>query len=157
MVAPNTLGRRPSAGDDPAGTLLRYGTGMYEKTTRSIRVSVEPFYLEEQSSPENNQWVFAYQVRIENHGDETVQLRNRYWHITDGLGRIQEVHGAGVVGEQPVLSPGETFEYTSGTPLNTPSGIMLGSYEMETTNGEKFDVAVPAFSLDCPDQTVQIH
>ncbi len=130
---------------------------MYEKTTRSIRVSVEPFYLEEQSSPENNHWVFAYQVRIENNGEETVQLRNRYWHITDGLGRVQEVHGAGVVGEQPVLSPGETFEYTSGTPLNTPSGIMLGRYEMETTSGEKFDVAVPAFSLDCPDEAVQIH
>jgi len=130
---------------------------MYEKTTRSIRVCVQPFYLEEQSSPENNHWVFAYQVRIENQGSETVQLRNRYWHITDAMGRVQEVRGAGVVGEQPVLSPGESYEYTSGTPLSTPSGIMVGSYEMITDSGESFDVVIPAFSLDCPDQKVQVH
>jgi len=130
---------------------------MYEKTTRSIRVCVQPFYLEEQSSPENNHWVFAYQVRIENQGSETVQLRNRYWHITDAMGRGQEVRGAGVVGEQPVLSPGESYEYTSGTPLSTPSGIMVGSYEMVTDSGESFDVVIPAFSLDCPDQKVQVH
>ena len=130
---------------------------MYEKTTRSIRVCVQPFYLEDQSSPENNHWVFAYQVKIENCSGETVQLRNRYWHITDGVGRVQEVRGPGVVGEQPVLSPGDSFEYTSGTPLATPSGIMLGTYEMVTSSGESFEVDIPAFSLDCPDEKALIH
>jgi ApaG protein len=123
---------------------------MYAQTTRQIRVTVQPMYLEDQSSPENSRYVWAYHVRIENTGGETVQLRNRFWRITDSLGRIQEVRGAGVVGEQPVLQPGESFEYTSGTPLGTPSGFMVGSYEMESTSGDSFDVAVPAFSLDSP-------
>lgn len=94
--------------------------------------------------------MWAYQVKIENLGQSTVQLRNRYWHITDAGGRVQEVRGAGVVGEQPVLRPGEKFEYTSGTPLPTPSGIMTGTYQMESDSGERFDVRVPAFSLDSP-------
>ena len=123
---------------------------MYEETTRAIRITVTPRYLEDQSEPDRNHYVFAYQVRIENRGGETVQLRNRHWRITDEGGRCQEVHGAGVVGEQPILNPGEAFEYTSGTPLSTPSGIMVGSYEMETAAGERFDVAIPAFSLDSP-------
>ena len=114
---------------------------MYSAETRSISVTVEPIYLEDQSSP----------------GDETVQLRNRYWRITDAFGRVQEVRGPGVVGVEPVLNPGECFEYTSGTPLNAPSGIMVGTYEMETPKGERFDVEVPAFSLDSPHQTVRIN
>lgn len=130
---------------------------MYEKTTRNIRITVEPFYLEDQSSPEENRYLFAYQVRIENRGGETVQLRNRYWQITDGLGRIQEVRGAGVVGERPVLKPGDAFEYTSGTPLPTASGIMVGSYEMVTGSGERFEVAIPAFSLDSPQARERPH
>ena len=125
---------------------------MYSAITRSIRVSVKPVFLDEQSSPSEEHYVWAYQVRIENDGSETVQLINRHWHITDEMGRIQEVRGAGVVGEQPTLQPGESFEYTSGTPLDSPSGIMVGSYEMETATGERFDVAVPAFSLDSPYQ-----
>jgi ApaG protein len=96
-------------------------------------------------------------VRIENKGEEAVQLRNRYWRITDALGRVQEVRGAGVVGEQPLLRPGQSFEYTSGTPLPTPSGIMTGSYEMEGSNGEKFSVAIPAFSLDSPHQQIRVN
>jgi ApaG protein len=123
---------------------------MYSAITRSIRVSVKPVFLDEQSSPSEEHYVWAYQVRIENDGSETVQLINRHWHITDEMGRIQEVRGAGVVGEQPTLQPGESFEYTSGTPLDSPSGIMVGSYEMETATGERFDVAVPPFSLDSP-------
>ncbi len=123
---------------------------MYEETTRAIRITVKPYFLEDQSSPEENHFVFAYQVRIENEGAETVRLRNRHWRITDEVGRCQEVRGAGVVGEQPVLNPGEAFEYTSGTPLSTPSGIMVGSYEMETAEGERFEVVIPAFSLDSP-------
>ncbi len=130
---------------------------MYQKETQAIEVTVKPFYLEEQSEPEQNHYVFAYHVRIQNNGGDTVQLMNRHWQITDGFGRIQEVRGPGVVGEQPVLSPGEAFEYTSGCPLNTPSGIMVGSYEMETAEGQRFNVDVPAFSLDSPDQAVQLN
>jgi ApaG protein len=130
---------------------------MYSETTRSIRVTVKPFYLEEQSSPTENHYVWAYHVRIENHGGETVQLRRRHWKITDGQGRMQEVRGPGVVGEQPVLGPGESFEYTSASPLPTPSGIMVGSYEMEVPGGESFSVQIPAFSLDSPHQAVRLN
>jgi ApaG protein len=130
---------------------------MYSETTRSIKVTVEPFYLEDQSSPVENHYVWAYHVRIENGGRETVQLRSRYWKITDNRGHVQEVRGPGVVGEQPVLRPGESFEYTSGTPLPTPSGIMVGSYRMETNGGESFAVHVPAFSLDSPHQPVRLN
>jgi ApaG protein len=130
---------------------------MYSKTTRSITVTVKPFFLDDQSSPEEAHYVWAYHVRIENGGPETVQLRHRYWHITDSLGRVQEVRGAGVVGEQPVLKPGEAFEYTSGTPLPTPSGIMMGTYQMESENGERFDVDVPPFSLDSPHQPARLN
>jgi ApaG protein len=130
---------------------------MYSETTRSIRVTVEPFYLEDQSSPAEDHYVWAYHVRIENRGKETVQLRSRYWRITDNRGQVQEVRGPGVVGEQPVLRPGESFEYTSGTPLPTPSGIMVGAYHMETRGGESFAVSIPAFSLDSPHQTVRLN
>lgn len=130
---------------------------MYKQTTRSITVTVMPTYLDDQSTPDESHYVWKYHVRIENGGGETVQLRNRYWRITDSLGRVQEVRGPGVVGEQPVLHPGETFEYTSGTPLQTPSGIMVGSYQMETPAGETFDVGVPAFSLDSPHQPVNLN
>lgn len=129
----------------------------YTETTRSITVTVEPTYLEDQSSPAEDRYVWAYHVRIENKGDETVQLRRRHWRITDGMGRTQEVRGPGVVGEQPVLGPGQHFEYTSGTPLSTPSGIMVGSYEMETRQGESFQIAIPAFSLDSPHQSVRLN
>ena len=125
---------------------------MYAETTRSIRVTVKPYYLEDQSSPTDNRYVWAYHVRIENRGAETVQLWRRHWRITDAMGRMQEVRGPGVVGEQPVLAPGQSYEYTSGTPLPTPSGIMVGSYDMELPDGECFAVAIPAFSLDSPHQ-----
>ena len=130
---------------------------MYSQTTRSIRVTVKPYFLEDQSSPTDNHFVWAYHVRIENRGRETVQLRRRYWRITDGIGQVKEVRGPGVVGEEPVLAPGQSFEYTSGTPLNTPSGIMVGTYDMETPGGESFAVAVPAFSLDSPHQSVRLN
>ena len=130
---------------------------MYTATTRGIRVTVKPVYLEDQSSPSDEHYVWAYQIKIENVGRERVQLINRHWRITDANGHVEEVQGPGVVGEQPVLEPGESFEYTSGTPLGTPSGIMAGTYEMETGEGERFDVEVPAFSLDSPYQPVQLH
>ena len=130
---------------------------MYKQKTREIEVRVIPLYLDDQSQPDEDHYVWAYQVAIENTGGETVQLLSRYWHITDARGRVQEVRGAGVVGEQPVLGPSQTFEYTSGTPLATPSGIMVGSYRMETEQGESFDVAIPAFSLDSPYDQGQVH
>ncbi|MEK9672618.1 MAG: Co2+/Mg2+ efflux protein ApaG [Rhodospirillaceae bacterium] len=129
----------------------------YSETTRGICVTVYPQYLPEQSSPEDRRFVWAYSVRIENQGTETVQLINRFWRITDGMGTTHEVRGEGVVGEQPVLTPGGAFEYTSGTPLSTPSGVMLGSYEMETEGGEFFDVTVPAFSLDSPHERINLN
>jgi ApaG protein len=130
---------------------------MYKETTRSITITVMPTYLDDQSSPEESHYVWKYHIRIENHGDDIVQLRTRYWRITDSMGRVQEVRGPGVVGEQPVLKPGDAYEYTSGTPLPTPSGIMVGTYQMETPQGEKFDVRVPAFSLDSPYQPVKLN
>jgi len=130
---------------------------MYSQMTRNIRVSVDPVYLEDQSQPDSSRYVWAYHVRIENAGNEPVTLRHRYWRITDSRGKVHEVRGAGVVGEQPRLEPGGVFEYTSGTPLDTPSGIMLGTYEMETEQGDAFDVAIPAFSLDSPYQPMSVQ
>ncbi|MDX1710716.1 MAG: Co2+/Mg2+ efflux protein ApaG [Rhodovibrionaceae bacterium] len=130
---------------------------MYSATTHSVTVTVKPIYLEEQSQPADNHYVWAYRVNIRNDGAETLQLLNRYWQITDAEGRVQEVRGAGVVGEQPTLAPGESYEYTSGTPLSTPSGIMRGSYEMETKAGDRLEVTIPAFSLDSPHQPVQLN
>ena len=126
------------------------GGSMYSEVTRAISVSVDPFYVEEQSEPAENRWVFGYRVIIENLGAAPVQLMSRHWRIMDGLGRMVEVKGEGVVGEQPMLEPGESFEYTSGTPLPTPSGIMTGSYQMLGADGRWFDVEIPAFSLDAP-------
>lgn len=125
----------------------------YVATTRGIRVAVRTFFLADKSSAEEGRYVWAYRVEITNEGQETVQLLRRTWLITDALARTQRVHGDGVIGEQPVLEPGEAFEYTSGTPLTTPSGIMRGAYHMVvTTSGENFDVEIPAFSLDSPEQ-----
>ena len=123
---------------------------MYEAVTRGIRVRVTPRYLEDQSSPEEEQFFWEYTIDIINEGSETVRLRSRYWRITDAMGTRREVRGPGVVGKTPVLAPGASFRYTSGCPLATPSGIMVGSYQMATETGELFDVAVPAFWLDSP-------
>lgn len=130
---------------------------MYKSTTRDIEVTVEPFYLDDKSAPEEARFVWAYHVQIENRSRETVKLQSRFWRITDALGRVQEVRGEGVVGEQPVLQPGDAFEYTSGAPLSTPSGVMVGTYQMTTGNGEQFDVAIPAFSLDSPYDRRSVH
>ncbi|EPF00154.1 MULTISPECIES: Co2+/Mg2+ efflux protein ApaG [Rhizobium] len=123
---------------------------MYRALTRDIEVVVEPFYLEEQSDPEDDRYVWGYRIVISNNSDKTVRLVNRYWNITDQNGIVDEVTGAGVVGEQPRLSPGDTYEYSSGCPLDTPSGLMFGHYQMETDEGELFNVEIPAFSLDSP-------
>lgn len=129
----------------------------YAQTTGGVTVSVKPYYLEDHSTPAEDHYVWAYHVRIENNGNETVQLRTRHWRITDSRGQVHEVRGDGVVGEQPVLHPGESFEYTSGTPLSTPSGIMVGSFGMTSESGRAFDVGVPAFSLDSPHQPTRLH
>ena len=121
---------------------------MYRAVTRNIEVVVTPRFVADRSSPENNYYFWAYTISITNKGTETVQLKTRHWRITDAHGRRQEVRGAGVVGEEPVLKAGEAFEYTSGVPLQTSSGFMTGSYGMVTVGGEHFDVDIPAFSLD---------
>ena len=123
---------------------------MYSKKTRKINITVNPYFLDDQSEPEDQHFVWAYQVTIDNQSNDKVQLKNRYWKIIDSNGSEQEVRGEGVIGEQPILNPGERFEYTSGTPLSTPSGFMGGHYGMETTEGKKFDAVIPQFSLDSP-------
>jgi ApaG protein len=122
---------------------------MYRARTRSIEVTVDPSYVEAESG--NGRYFWSYTINITNGGNQVVQLRSRHWRITDGNGRTEEVKGAGVVGKQPVLKPGESFSYTSGCPLSTPSGIMVGTYQVETDGGECFNIAIPAFSLDLPD------
>ncbi len=125
---------------------------MYKATTRSIQVTVEPSFVEAESSPGDNRYFWAYTIEIANQGEEVVRLRSRHWRITDANGKTEEVRGAGVVGKQPVLKPGETFSYTSGCPLTTSSGIMVGSYQMQNEKGELFSIEIPAFSLDLPDE-----
>jgi ApaG protein len=123
---------------------------MYRARTRDIEVAVEPYYLEEQSNPEESRYVWGYRIVIENHSSLTVRLVHRYWHITDQNGLVDEVEGPGVIGEQPRLEPGDSYEYSSGCPLDTPSGMMFGHYDMQTEQGETFQVKIPAFSLDSP-------
>jgi ApaG protein len=130
----------------------------FTQTTHGVTVTVRSFYLADQSQPEDDKYVWAYRIRIHNNNRDTVQLLRRTWLITDGRGRVQRVHGAGVVGQQPVLEPDESFEYTSGTPLETPSGFMTGIYHMvRTVSGEAFDVTIPTFSLDSPHQRGRLH
>ena len=130
---------------------------MYRATTRSIQVSVDPFYLPDRSNPETEEFFWAYRIDITNQGEEPVQLISRHWKITDAHGRTEEVRGLGVVGEQPHLQPGGSFEYTSGVPLRTATGIMAGTYLMETAHGERFDVDIPAFSLDSPHMKISLN
>jgi len=132
-------------------------TGAYKQTTEEITVSVEPFFLDEESEPDENIYVWAYHVRIENNGAETVQLQSRHWRITDACGNVREVNGDGVVGEHPVLKPGESFEYISGAHLPLPSGIMVGYYQMKPDGGIPIKVDIPAFSLDSTFEKVRIH
>ncbi|MDR3526595.1 MAG: Co2+/Mg2+ efflux protein ApaG [Rhizomicrobium sp.] len=129
----------------------------YERVTRGIRVAVEPSYLDDQSDPDEDHFLWSYTVTIENTGNETVQLLSRYWHITDGEGHVQEVQGPGVVGAQPVLAPGQSFQYTSGCPLPTASGHMVGRYHMKSASGEAFEAEIPPFLLESPHERRQLH
>ena len=121
-----------------------------QAVTRGIRVRVDPQYDPQRSKPSAGHWFFLYTVTIENQGVETVQLMSRHWIITDGNNQVEEVRGPGVVGEQPVLAPGESFQYTSGCPLTTDVGKMEGTYQMVTTSGEAFDAEIAPFTLATP-------
>ncbi|MBD3813974.1 MAG: Co2+/Mg2+ efflux protein ApaG [Betaproteobacteria bacterium] len=123
---------------------------MYRALTQSIEVCAEPSYLPAQSDPDAAHFVWAYRITITNQSQETVQLISRYWHITDELGRVQEVRGEGVVGEQPVLVPGQSHDYVSGCPLTTPNGSMEGHYSFEREDGTALEVAIPFFPLAAP-------
>src|SRR3569832_2238474 len=123
---------------------------VYERKTHNIRVKVKPAFLDDQSDPDENHYLWSYPVTIENDGKEPVQLMSRYWHITDGHGRRQEARGPGVVGAQPVIAPGQMFQYTSGCPLPTASGHMVGRYQLQTASGEAFEAEIPAFQLESP-------
>ena len=130
---------------------------MYRSVTRNIEVAVEPFYLAAESDPEDSRHVWGYRVTIANHSDDPIRVLARHWRITDGQGRVEEVRGPGVVGEQPELGPGDSFQYTSGCPLRTSSGFMVGSYTVTNDAGELFEIDVPAFSLDLPDDTRSLN
>jgi ApaG protein len=143
--------------ETPSTRPAKSRTPVYERETRSIRVAVAPAYLDDQSDPEDRRFVWSYTVTIENLGLEPVQLMSRYWNITDAAGRIQEVRGQGVVGAQPVIAPGESFQYTSGCPLPTASGLMVGRYQMKAASGEAFEAEIPAFLLESPYERRQIH
>jgi ApaG protein len=126
-------------------------TALYSCVTRDIEITVSPEFVPERSDAAKGHWFWAYTIEIANQGTRVVQLTHRHWRITDANGRMEEVRGPGVVGEQPVLPPGGVFRYTSGCPLSTPSGFMVGSYRMVEENGEVFEAAIPMFSLDQPD------
>lgn len=123
---------------------------MYKQMTEQVLITVEPVFLDDQSNPEDNHYVWAYHVWIENNRNDPIQLMSRHWRITDANGLIQEVEGLGVIGEQPLIDPHECYQYTSGTPLATPSGIMEGQYAMQNSHGDLFNVKIPIFSLDSP-------
>jgi ApaG protein len=130
---------------------------IYTAMTRDIRVSVAPEYMLEESNEEKFTHAWSYTVQVANFGKETVQLLNRHWKITDANGKIEEVHGAGVLGQQPTLHQGQAFQYSSWCKLKTPSGMMVGAYEMQTQKGETFLVEIPAFSLDIPDTIFSVN
>ena len=136
---------------------MRYIIIMYSKTTNGVTVTVTPYFLDEQSSPQESHFVWAYQVNIKNLGNSSIKLNHRNWLIIDANGKIINVRGEGVVGEFPTIKPGETYEYTSGTPLKTNNGIMQGFYLVSQDNGEKLKIDIPAFSLDSPYNKKNVH
>ncbi len=127
------------------------------KFKNKIKILVQPTYLEDHSDPSENSYLWAYTVKIKNNGDDTIKLISRHWKIFDSNGSFREVKGKGVVGEQPIIHPVDEFEYTSGTPLKTNSGLMHGSYQMEDFNGESFEVLIPPFSLDVPNDNKRLN
>ena len=136
---------------------MGYSNSMYSKTTSGVTVTVKPYFLDDQSSPQEDHYVWAYQVNIKNSSNTTVKLNHRNWIIIDANGKIINVQGEGVVGEFPILQPGESFEYTSGTPLKTNNGIMQGFYLMSQNNGSQIRIDIPTFSLDSPYNKKNLH
>ncbi len=130
---------------------------MYSKTTNGVTVTVTPYFLDDQSSPQESHFVWAYQVNITNTGNSSIKLDHRNWLIIDANGKVMSIQGEGVVGEFPIIKPGESFEYTSGTPLKTNNGIMQGFYLVSQKNGEKLKIDIPAFSLDSPYNKKNLH
>ena len=130
---------------------------MYSKTTNDVTVTVTPYFLDDQSSPQEIHFVWAYQVNITNSGNKSIKVSQRNWLIIDANGKVINVQGEGVVGEFPIIEPGQTFEYTSGTPLETNSGIMQGFYLVSQDNGEKLKIDIPTFSLDSPYDKKKVH
>ena len=130
---------------------------MYSKTTKGVTVTVTPYFLDDQSSPNEGHYVWAYQVNIKNSSSKTMKINHRNWVIIDANGKILNVQGEGVVGEFPIIHPGESFEYTSGTPLKTTNGIMQGFYLMSQNNGEQLKIGIPTFSLDSPYNKKNFH
>ncbi len=127
-----------------------HSSDMYTRVTRDIEITVLPEFLPERSDASEGHYFWAYTVEIANQGDSPIQVTDRHWKITDALGRLEEVSGPGVVGEQPTLQPGEVFRYTSGCPLSTPCGFMVGTYRIVVEGGEAFEAEIPMFSLDSP-------
>jgi len=152
LIARGALRLSKGAGSLPGNAAIVHHESMFtsEAVTRGVRVQVRSEYSPEQSQPSKNQWFFLYTITIVNEGSETVQLLTRHWIITDGTGHVEEVRGPGVVGKQPILKPGESFEYTSGCPLSTPFGMMQGTYQMITEHGDRFDAVVAPFTLSEP-------
>ena len=136
---------------------MSMGKHSYEEVTRDIRVAVEPSFLDDQSEPDEGRYIWAYRVTIENNGDQPLQVLSRFWRITDARGRVREVRGSGVIGEQPVIAPGRSYEYTSGAPLETPSGFMTGTYRVRIDSGEGFDIGIPMFALESPYEVRRMH
>ncbi len=130
---------------------------LYEQRTKDVIVRVEPEYLADQSSPADSRFIWAYTVEIDNQGAKDLTVTERFWQIADSRGQVQEVRGAGVVGEKPVVRPGEIFRYTSGAPLTAPSGMMRGTYKVEDTDGESYDIDIPTFLLDSPHEGLVLN
>ena len=133
------------------------GLHTFEHRTGDVIIRVEPEYLAEQSSPTDSRYIWAYTVEIDNQSNDDLRVTDRFWKIADSRGQMQEVHGKGVVGEKPVIKSGEVFRYTSGAPLTAPSGMMLGAYTMQSSDGESFDVTIPAFVLDSPHEGLVLN
>ncbi len=133
------------------------GVHRFEHRTGDVIIRVEPEYLAEQSSPTDSRYIWAYTVEIDNQSNDDLRVTDRFWKIADSRGQMQEVHGKGVVGEKPVIKSGEVFRYTSGAPLTAPSGMMLGAYTMQSSDGESFDVTIPAFVLDSPHEGLVLN
>lgn len=140
----------PNHTSTPAAIVAADMPGLFERRTKDIVVRVEPEYLPDQSSPSDGRYIWAYTVEIDNQSDDDLRVTGRYWHIADSRGQVQEVRGQGVVGEKPVVKAGEQFRYTSGAPLSAPSGMMSGSYRVESENGDAYDIEIPVFLLDSP-------